>query len=141
MMKRTDKYPDTSVFHFHNENPKGRITGDCTFRAIATATGMCWVDVVRDMAEMSIKTGYAINDKKGIERYMESIGWIKMPQPRKADGSKYTGAEFCKEHQKGRFVCSIGGHHLTCIIDGKLNDIADCTGKCIGNYWMNGDNQ
>ena len=107
-MKRTEKYPDTLVFHFHNENPKGRITGDCTFRAIARATGKSWEEVVREMAEMSIKTGYAVNDKKGIEKYMESIGWIKMPQPRKVDGTKY------------------------------INDIWDCTKKCIGNYWIKG---
>ena len=137
-MKRTDKYPDTSVFHYHNENPKNRITGDCTFRAIARATGKSWEEVVRKMAEMSIKTGYAVNDKKGIEKYMESIGWIKMPQPRKADGTKYTGAEFAKKNQGNRRVCMIGGHHVTCIIEGKVNDIWDCTNKCIGNYWIKG---
>lgn len=137
-MKRTEKYPDTSVFHYHNENPKNRITGDCTFRAIARATGKSWEEVVREMAEMSIKTGYAVNDKKGIERYMESIGWIKMPQPRKTDGTKYTGAEFAKKNQGNRIVCMIGGHHVTCIIEGKVNDIWDCTNKCIGNYWIKG---
>lgn len=31
--------PETSTFHFHNENPKGRRTGDCVIRAIARATG------------------------------------------------------------------------------------------------------
>lgn len=137
-MNRKEKYPDTSTFHFHNENPKGRITGDCTFRAIARATGKSWVEVVREMAEISIKTGYAVNDKKGIEKYMESIGWVKMPQPRKADGTKCTGAEFAKEIPYRNVVCMIGGHHVTCIIDGKVNDIWDCTNKCIGNYWIKG---
>lgn len=137
-MKRADKYPDTKTFHFHNENPKGRITGDCTFRAIARATGKSWKEVVMEMAEMSIKTGYAVNDKKGIEAYMKSIGWIKMSQPRKSDNTKYTGAEFCKIIEQNA-VCMIGGHHVTCIIDGKINDIWDCTKKCIGNYWVNGN--
>jgi hypothetical protein len=137
-MNRKEKYPDTSVFHFHNENPKGRITGDCTFRAIARATGKSWEEVVREMAEMSIKTGYAVNDKKGIEKYMESIGWIKMPQPRRVDGTKYTGAEFAKKNLGNRIVCMIGGHHVTCIIMGKVNDIWDCTNKCVGNYWVKG---
>lgn len=134
-MKRADKYPDTAVFHFYNANPKNRITGDCTFRAIATATGKSWADVVQEMALISIKTGYAINDKKGIEAYMKSLGWVKHPQPRKLDNTKYTGAEFCKKMQGVKMVCMIGGHHVTCIIDGKVNDIWDCTGKTIGNYW------
>ena len=65
-MTRQEKYPDTATFHFHNENPKNRITGDCTFRAIATATGKSWEEVVTEMAQLSCETGYAINDKKGI---------------------------------------------------------------------------
>ena len=32
-------------------------------------------------------------------------------------------------------VCTIGGHHVTCIIGGKVTDIWDCTGKFVGNYW------
>ena len=134
-MKRADKYPDTAVFHFYNANPKNRITGDCTFRAIATATGKSWADVVQEMALISIKTGYAINDKKGIEAYMKNIGWVKHSQPRKLDNTKYTGAEFCRKMKRLTAVCMIGGHHVTCIIDGKVNDIWDCTGKTIGNYW------
>lgn len=133
-MTRRQKYPDTETFHYHNENPKGRITGDCTFRAIAKATGKRWAEVVMDMAELSVKTGYAINDKKGIERYMASLGWVKHAQPRKADNTKYTGKEFCKEFS-GTCVAMIGGHHIVAIDGGKAHDIWDCTNKCIGNYW------
>lgn len=133
---RAEKYPDTAVFTYHNENPKNRITGDCTFRAIARATGKSWAEVVREMAELSIKTGWAINDKKGIAKYMESIGWVKMAQPRKADNTKYTGADFCRINKHITCVASIGGHHLTAIVDGKINDIWNCSGKCIGNYWI-----
>lgn len=146
-MKREDKYPTTDTFVYHNENPKSRITGDCTFRAIATATGKPWEEVVMEMAELSCKTGYAINDKKGIERYMEQLGWHKWKQPRKPNGKKYTGKEFCKWLTKNpihvnAIVANIGGHHITCIKRGgeynnnfKVNDIWDCTGKSIGNYW------
>lgn len=134
-MKRTEKYPDTDTFKYHNENPKNRITGDCTFRAIATATGKAWGDVVMEMAQISVKTGYAINDKKGIEKYMESIGWVKHTQPRKVNGKKYTGKEFCKDFRPHQVVAVIGGGHVTCFMNGKANDIWDCTDNCIGNYW------
>ena len=150
-MKRTDKYPDTKTFHYHNENPKNRITGDCTFRAIATVTGKSWADVVMEMAQLSVETGYAINDKKGIRRYMESLGWVKRKQPRKDDNTKYTGREFCELQQKYLntgvkvidgidinpcILANIGGEHIVAIIDGKVNDIWNSTGKCIGNYWV-----
>lgn len=145
-MNRQEKYPTTETFVYHNENPKGRITGDCTFRAIATATGKSWEEVVMEMAKMSCETGYAINDKKGIERYLKSLGWWKHKQPRKDNGKKFTGKEFCKWLNKtanvNAVIANIGGHHIVCIKRGgeynkdfKVNDIWDSTGKCVGNYW------
>ena len=154
-MKRQDKYPETKTFHYFNANPKGRITGDCTFRAISAAMGKSWADVVMEMAKMSVETGYAINDKKGIAQYMEKAGFRKLAQPRKANGTKYTGEEFCKVQQKclkekllhgvewrdgiviaPKIVANIGGNHIVAIIDGKVNDTWDSTGGCIGNYWI-----
>lgn len=135
---RQEKYPDTATFHYYNANPKNRVTGDCTFRAIATALERPWADVVMEMAELSVKTGYAINDRKGIERYLKEQGWVKMPQPRKADGTKYTGKEFCKLKAKSfeRYVANIGGHHIVAIVDRRVWDIWDSTDGCIGNYWV-----
>ena len=98
-MSRQQKYPDTSTFHFYNANPKNRVTGNCTFRAISTALEQSWEQTVMEMAEMSCETGYAINDKKGIERYLASKGRKKQKQPRKDDNTKYTGKEFCEQLQ------------------------------------------
>lgn len=139
-MKRTDKYPDTSTFHYFNANPKNRITGDCAFRAISTALVQDYNKTVMEMAEMMCKTGYALNDPKGEAKYLESKGWIKHPQPRKPDGSKYTGKEFCEKIAKKGigYVAKIGGHHIVAIVDCKVNDIWDSTNKCIGNYWTKG---
>ena len=137
---REQKYPETSTFHYHNQNPKNRITGDCTFRAISLATGLPYNQVVMDMAKIQCETGYALNDKKGIERYLESIGWKKCKQPRKFDGTKYTGEEWCIEIQKANLnypiIANIGGHHIVCIKDGKVWDIWDSTDGCIGNFWV-----
>ena len=137
---REQRYPETKTFHYHNQNPKNRITGDCTFRAISLATGLSYNDVVMDMAKMQCKTGYALNDKKGIERYMESIGWVKCKQPRKTDGTKFTGKEWCKELQNmgstASYIANIGGHHIVCIKEGKVWDIWDSTDGCIGNFWV-----
>lgn len=135
MATRTQKYPETKTFTYYNANPKNRITGDCTFRAVCTALGQTWEQTVMEMAELSCKTGYAINDKKGIEKYMELKGWTKMKQPKKRDNTKYTGKEFCKTF-KGTCVANIGGHHIVCIKNGKVYDIWDSTDGCIGNYWV-----
>ena len=148
-MNRQQKYPDTTTFHYFNANPKNRVTGDCVFRAICTALEQTWEQTVMEMAELSCKTGYAINDTKGIAKYIELKGWTKMKQPRKADNTKYTGEEFCRLLNKDiqavgqKIVANIGGNHTVCIkeTDGiygtfKVHDIWDSTDGCIGNYWI-----
>lgn len=133
-MKRTDKYPETSTFHYYNANPKNRITGDCYIRAISTATEIPYNTVVMEMAELQCKTGYDASEL--IDRYLKSKGWIKHAQPRKADNTKYTGKEFCERARDyEKYIANIGGHHIVAIVNGKINDIWDSTSGCIGNYW------
>ena len=133
-MKREQKYPDTSTFHFYNANPKGKFTGDCVFRAFALALDQDYNQTVMEMAELMCETGYAMNDKHGEDAYMKRKGWIKHKQPRKSDNTKYTGKEFVKMFE-GTCVAHIGGHHMVCIKDHKVHDTWDSTGGCIGNYW------
>lgn len=137
-MTRQEKYPDTSTFRFYNANPKNKYTTDCVVRAISTALDLPYRDVVMEMAQMQCDTGYDYGDKKLIEKYLELKGCVKHKQPRKpVDNSKYTGKEFCKHiaDKNKRYIANIGGHHIVAIVDGKVNDIWDCTRKCIGNYW------
>lgn len=148
------KYPCTSTFEWYNANPKGKITGDCVFRAFALALDQDYNQTVMEMAELMCETGYALNDKYGEEEYLKRKGWIKQKQPRKPDNTKYTGEEFCKVQQKWlhdeslhgaeykdgiiispKILCHIGGHHMVAIVNGKVHDIWDSTGGCIGNYW------
>lgn len=144
--KRREKYPDTDTFKFHNENPYERVTtGDCTFRAIATATRKPWKQVIMEMADMSCRTGYAINDKKGIEHYLKEQGWTKHKQPKKPDGTKYKGYEFCSMIRRRdgdlnsmyntNIIAMIGCNHIVCIVHGRVWDTWNSTGRCIGSWW------
>lgn len=154
-MQRQQKYPDTKTFHFYNANPKGRLTGDCRIRAIAAATGVPYNNLVMALAIIQVQTGYDQCANQGISILMEKLGWKKMRQPRKKDGTKYTGKEFCKVQQKWlqdkanhgnewddgivispRIFCNIGGHHEVAIVDGKVWDTWDSTDGCVGNYWI-----
>ena len=148
-MTREDKYPNTDTFRFYNANPKNRITGDCVTRAISVATEEDYNKIVMARALVHIETGYDSTVNEGISVLMEKLGWTKMKQPKKPNGKKYTGKEWCKylnkEYPEGvRMVANIGGHHIVAIvpkvIDGKMKhrvyDIWDSTRKCIGNYWI-----
>ena len=133
-MKRQEKYPDTSTFHYYNANPHNRITGDCWVRAICNALEIPYNQVVMEMAEFQCKTGYSAEQL--IDRYLKSKDWVKQPQPKKNNGTKYTGKEFCKRMSCERTIANIGANHIVAIISGKVEDIWDSTDGCIGNYWI-----
>ena len=158
-MKRQDKYPETKTFRFYNANPHNRITGDCVARAIATATDIPYNEVVQLMADYQIKTGFDPLYGSHLGGFMKTLGWVKHKQPRKANGTKYTGSEFCEELNVGffgfdgdpeviypsRIVANIGGNHTVAIIETKepktasvrykVHDTWNSTDGCIGNYW------
>lgn len=135
MASRKEKYPETSTFHYHNQNPKGRITGDCMYRAVSYATGIPYNDIVLEIAYIHCETGYE-NDKCA-EIFLERNGWIKMPQPKKENGKKYTVKDFVDTYKLGTYIVNMM-HHLTVVQDGKNIDIWDCVkyGGCVGNYFV-----
>ena len=143
---------DTWGFHYHNANPKGKRTGDCVIRAIATATDKSWDKVLDDLVEIAHKYKLSPTDKKCYGKYLESLGWHKQKQPRKDDNTKFTGEEFCdlldspdrdyllEYHSSiARVIAHIGGHHIVCIMEHnggyKIHDIWNSSYGCIGNYW------
>ena len=119
----------------HNANPKKKKTGDCVIRALATFTGKDYEEVYRALFEISLKTGYILNDKRVYEKYAEQIGLVKHKQPRKLDGTKYLVGELPQIAYGQRAIVSLA-NHLTCIDEnGRVIDIWDCRRKTIGNYW------
>ena len=137
-MKRQEKYPDTKWFKYWNNNPKNRITGDCVIRAISLATNNNYNNVLTDLYNIQLNTGYALNSKKAIDILMKDYGWIKMKQERKVNNKKYTGKEFCEliAKQYKSYVISIGGHHISCIKNKQIYDIFDCSDDCVGVYYV-----
>lgn len=137
MATRQEKYPETKTFHYYNANPKNRITGDCRIRAISVACEVPYNQVVMDLARIQCETGYDQTANQGISILLKEYGWTKCKQPRKADNTKYTGAEFCRllANNNKRYVANIGGHHIVAIVNKKVWDIWDSTDGCIGNYW------
>ena len=99
-MNRQEKYSNTETFYYYNRNPKNRLTTDCVIRAISTALEIPYEKVLREMAEVQIDTGYDMSSPKCIDLYLKKKGWIKCAQPRKHNGKKFTGKEFCEVQQK-----------------------------------------
>lgn len=122
-------------FKEYNANPKNKRTCDCVIRALTIATGMRYEEVYKELFDISLKTGYMLNEKRVEDKFMEAHGFIKMKQPRKSNGSKYTINEIrllCTE----RVIVIRCAHHLTCVKDSVLIDTWNCGYKTINNYYI-----
>lgn len=122
-----------------NVNPKGRKTGDCSTRALVSVTGLSYDEALKSQMEESLKYYYDPTSKQTIERVLKKLGWSKMPQPRKADNTKYTVKELdklvSKEMRSKGVLVTIANHH-TAVVGDNVIDIWDCRNKTINNYYI-----
>ena len=126
-------------FKFINVNPKGRKTGDCSTRAIVGVLNIPYTEALKLQYEESLKCYYDPTSKQVMERVLQKFGYVKMKQPRYDDGSKVPVNEMDrfltrKQMEEGVLI-TIAGHH-TCIKNGEIQDLWDCGGKCVGNYYV-----
>lgn len=123
----------------NNVNPKGRRTGDCSTRALVGTLGISYEQALQLQLKWSLKTFYDPTSKQVMEKVLSEFGYVKMKQPKKADGTKYTVGELDKIIPKYRrdngVLVTIANHH-TCIIGDCVQDIWDCRCKSIGNYYI-----
>lgn len=137
MRTKKVKQKDTKYIHFYNANPKDKRTGDCVIRAIAVATGKSWDDILDDLTEISHDKKVLLDEKDCYGEYLEHLGFVKCKQMRKSDNTRYRGYEFLDKIDKNDIiVCHMGSHNLTAIKNKKIWDSWDCSGGCVGNYWI-----
>lgn len=126
-----------------NVNPKGRKTGDCSTRALVGTLGISYDDALKLQTEISLKTYYDPTSKQVMEKVLARYGYVKMPQPRRWDNTKYTVAEMdevlTKKQMEDGVLVTIANHH-TCIKNGHIQDIWDCSDKTVGNYYVRRNN-
>lgn len=118
----------------YNANPKGRKTTDCVIRALSFVLQIDYNEVLKELYETQIKTGYCLLDKQCYERVLKNHGFIKVKQPRKANGTKYLVREIDLLTNKRALISM--ANHLTAYNDGFIYDIWDCRNKTIGNYFI-----
>lgn len=114
---------------------KSQKSCDCVVRSISLATGKSWEEVYDDLCTIGRKLCRMPNEKLVYGRYLQSIGWEKMPAPRKQDNHRFLAKEFVVSH-KETIIAHVGGHHLSCFIEGRIHDIWDCGSYSVGNFWV-----
>ena len=140
-MDKKQRMIGNEYYEYINVNPKGKIGGDCVIRAIANATNQSWEQTIREMTELGIKLGFVLNDHHVYEKYLLLKGFVQVKEPRDVCNRKITVREFMKEeeiykdNQKSVIVMNVGSHHVSCIKNGKVNDIWDCSRNTMHKYW------
>lgn len=128
-------------FRYVNMNPKNRKTGDCSTRALSNILHdyMSYEDVLKKQCEVSLKCYFDITSKQVVERLLKEYGYVKMPQPRKPDGTKYKVCELDEIipldlREKGVLV-TVAKHH-TVIQGDYIEDTWNCGYKTVGNFYV-----
>lgn len=123
-------------FNFNNPHPKQKKVGDCVKRAITIATGKDYMEVQRDLNRLKKITGCEkFNDNENYKYYIEKVlNAKKISFPAQKGFSRMNGYRFCEAFPKGTFILRMAGH-LSCCVDGIINDTWDCSEKCVYNAW------
>jgi len=140
-MREKDRKKNTATYHFYNANPKGLYVGDCRYRAIALANNLSWEVVVLTVALWMVKTGKADAGSDAYDELLLEFGdWTRNGEPKKKNGTKYTVGELAKmlKGEKNPVIVKVN-HHLTCIKEGKVWDIWNCSNEYVRAYWTKGE--
>ena len=122
-----------------NVNPKNRKTGDCSTRALCGTLTITYEEALDLQCQVAKQTYYGLTNKEVTGGVLEKFGYVKMKQPRKANGKKYEVRELDQiltKQQMDEGVFVTVANHDTCIKDGYIQDIWNCGRKCVGNYWV-----
>lgn len=142
MIKRIPQ--ETPYFHYHNANPKGKITGDCVTRAIAFALMKEWDEVIDEMVVLTHRYKQMFDCSELYNKYLKQNGYTQGSQPKHPDNTKFTGEEFCRLLDKlginDPVLIHIGSHHLSVVVkhDGKykVHDTWNCSKNKVGKVYM-----
>ena len=110
--------------------------GDCAIRAIAIATGLDYKKVYDDLKALNNGTSCRNGTPKNVDKkYLTKLGWTWHPTMQIGQGCKvHLDAD---ELPAGTLIVSVS-KHLTCVIDGVINDTYDCSrdgSRCVYGYW------
>ena len=136
-MNKEIRMINTECYTYLNLNPKGKFDGDCVIRAIALATNQAWEQTVRDLTELGIKKGLVCNDKKLYPLYLKEKRFIECKEPRDCFNYKMSVKDWLKGEKLDDIiiVANVGSHHITCIKNGSVHDIWNCSTQTMHKYW------
>jgi hypothetical protein len=121
------------MFKYFNNNPNGRIVGDCAVRAIAAAFNVTWDEAFDALAHNAKLMGDMPSSDSVWGALLRQMGFIRETIPNECPNC-YTVEDFAKDHPHGVFVLKTDEHVVT-VIDGTILDSWDSSLEIPIYYW------
>lgn len=116
-----------------NNNPAGRVVGDCAVRAVSVALGTDWETAYNLIAD----AGFNMADMPSSDAVWGAVlrqnGFYRKAIPDSCPNC-YTAEDFAKDNPRGIFVLGFGGHVAT-VVDGDLYDSWDSSQEIPVYVW------
>lgn len=118
------------MFKYHNENPNGYHIPDCVIRAITTATGLSYYDVI---CKLKINGDLFHCDELNVRCY-EKLLDIDFNLEHYVGNNK-TASEVAEDFNDYIIILRMDGH-LSVSVYGVIHDIWDCSDEIITDFWV-----
>lgn len=120
-----------------NPNPKGKVSEDCTVRAIACLTNKSWDDAYILVCVGGLIEKTMPDQKVAISTLMELLGYTNHQLPNVCPKC-YTIKDFCRDFPRGNYMVATGSH-VVAVINGNYYDAFDSGNEVLLNYWSEFD--
>ena len=120
-----------------NNNPCGRMVGDCVVRACSVALDISWEDAFDLLADAAFKMCDMPSSDSVLGAVLRMHGFIRSAIPSDYPDN-YTAEDFSEDNPHGVYVLGFGGHVAT-IIDGDIYDAWDSSNEIPQYVWYRKD--
>jgi hypothetical protein len=120
----------------HNENPKGRLIGDCVIRALSKATGKSWDEVYEELYIIGKKKKRMMNDPKVYKVFLEQQGFKLSPARRDENNKMITVEEFSYNVDADTMYVIHTRKHLTIVFNGDIYDTWNTGEQRAGKFYF-----
>lgn len=122
------------MWRYFNPNPAGRITGDCTVRALCAALDVSW-DEAHDMVCNMSKDMCDMPSKNAVwGAVLRKHGFVRTIIPNTCPDC-YTVGQFAEDFPRGTYVLSTGDHVVT-VRNGDILDTWDSSNEIPAYMWQ-----
>lgn len=116
-----------------NNNPAGRVVGDCAVRAVSVALGVDWETAYLLIAEAGFQMADMPSSNGVWGAVLRQNGFYRKGIDNQCPDC-YTAADFTIDHPRGTFVLGFGNHVAT-VIDGDIYDSWDSSQEIPQYFW------